>query len=89
LGDGRPPIHRSECADFAQLLTDLDEDVLTSAIHALGHPNIASAADLSGLARHPSAEVRHAVAFALDSHDAKARELLLKLMTDEDASVRD
>jgi HEAT repeat protein len=72
------------------MLSDTDERVVESAIHAFGHHSIASAADLAGFAQHPSREIRLAIAMALDSDDdPKSQELLLQLMTDVDDGVRD
>lgn len=86
---GQRPFTNQSAPLLRGLLSNSDVDVLTSAIHALGHHHIASAADLAGLLHHPSAEVRHAIAFALDSDDPQARGLLFELMRDADVDVRD
>lgn len=72
-----------------ELLHDADNDVLTSAIHALGHHDIAAATDLRSLAGHSSAEVRRSVAFSLDPNEPDAQMTLLRLMEDEADAVRD
>jgi HEAT repeat protein len=72
------------------LLTDTNEDVIASAIHALAHHRHAIVRDFRELARHESQAIRYAVAHALSGcHQADAIALLIELTTDLDDSVRD
>lgn len=86
---GKRPFTDRSAPILRALLLETDEDVLTSAIYALGHHSIATAADLQDLARHNAADVRYAVAFSLGGRTKNEQRLLLELMRDVDADVRD
>jgi HEAT repeat protein len=81
-------------ARLRELLADPDDDVIASAIHALGHRHDArAAADVLAFRTHPNGDIREAVAFALPSLGAESNEAivdaLLVLMRDTAAPVRD
>jgi hypothetical protein len=85
----RPFAHESVQV-LRALLADTDDDVIASAIHALGHHRHDNVGDFSPLARHESPAVRHAIAFALSGHNqADAIAILIELTADVDDSVRD
>lgn len=72
------------------LLTDEAQPVLFAAIFSLQHIDpLRAAPHIIRFADHPDDGVRYAVAFALGGVDtAEANRTLLKLMTDQDAEVR-
>jgi len=84
---GKRPFTEQSAPILRAMLSDSDEGVVVSAIHALGHHSIASAADLIGLARHPSREIRLAIATALDADDPKSQELIAKELRSGDRGV--
>lgn len=88
---GKRPFTDQSVPILRALLRDADEDVLTSSIHALAHHGIGTSTDLYDLARHPSANVRYAVAHALGSDDAGEDELklMIDLTRDSAVNVRD
>jgi hypothetical protein len=72
------------------LLDDPEEGVVISALCALAHLHAGDPLAISGLRVHASADVRHAVAFALGGRsDAVSMETLMSLARDEDSDVRD
>ena len=75
-----------------RLLDDPDEDVIISALHALGsHYVYEPIASRPSFAEHPSQSVRLAVVHAI-SHQPKTPpeiEMLMKLSRDQDGDVRD
>lgn len=71
---------------------ETDAEALAAAITALGHlDNPAAVGLVSAHQSHPDANVRYAVAFTLGSfpNDSGSVVILLKLMEDRDADVRD
>jgi HEAT repeat protein len=74
-----------------ELLSDVAEEVIWSAAHALGHrKDERSIPHLCGLADHPSEDVRYAVACALGGFENEfALSTLIKLTADADTDVRD
>jgi HEAT repeat protein len=87
--DGSRPFTHESVPMLRALLFDSDESVIASAVHALAHHRRASAADVGRLARHESANIRWAVAGALDGQDPEALAILIDLTTDVDVDVRD
>jgi HEAT repeat protein len=72
------------------MLTDEDTAVIAAAIHALAHHRQSVVDDHRELARHPSRDIREAVAHALTGHgEAEVIALLLELTADVDDAVRD
>ena len=74
------------------MLHDADAHVVESVVHALGQQQDLETLDaLSKAASHRSANVRWAVATALEDHisDERAERVMLTLMRDPDTSVRD
>lgn len=72
------------------LLRDPSDQVVASALIALGHLDAGEPAEIVRLATHPSPDVRHAVAFALGGReDSVSVAALVALSGDEAADVRD
>jgi HEAT repeat protein len=71
------------------LLQDDDDRVVSSALFALGHLGLGKPEELSTLAANPSAEIRHALAYALGGRDDHlSLRTLGSLSRDEDEDVR-
>ncbi len=72
------------------LLADEARTVVSDAIYALQHVDrLRAAPHIIPFADHEDDDIRHAVAFALGAVDtSEAQEVLLKLMEDRDAEVR-
>ena len=89
--NARPFASRSLPACYARL-EDPDSGVRASALYAIGHLESSEAWDATPvreLASDPSAEVRHAVAYALGGNDTDlAVALLVQLSQDGDEEVR-
>lgn len=88
---GKGPFTDQSVPILRALLQDADEDVLTSAIHALAHHGLGTAKDFRELARHGSADVRYAVAHAIGLGDQGEDELRLMIDLTQDVAdnVRD
>jgi len=91
LGTPLMPFRAESVAVLRPMLRDSEACVVRCAVVALGHLQTPDAvADLMTLRAHPDPEVRHAVAFALMSHDdPRAVGVLVELSRDSDAMVRD
>lgn len=77
---------------LAGMLDDSDANVVEAVVHALGQQQSPGAVDaLARVAGHASSNVRWAVATALEDliGDERAERVLLTLMQDDDAAVRD
>jgi HEAT repeat protein len=77
---------------LVRLLHDSETPVVEAAVHALGQQQDARTVEaLAGIASHPAANVRWAVATALEDliGDERAERVMLALMRDDDPSVRD
>jgi HEAT repeat protein len=71
------------------MLQDADDTVLACALVALAHLDAGDPATVAAHARHPSSEVREAVAFCLAKRDHDvARRALIGLSADPDSEVR-
>ena len=84
--------HESYSAISEMLLQETAPQTLEAAITALGHvDNPAAVGLVSAYQNHPDADVRYAVAFTLGSfpNDPGSVPILVKLMEDRDADVRD
>lgn len=76
----------------AALAREREDSVLEALLFALGHtPNLTACARFRELLAHPSADVRHALAYALPMHDEDPGTIpaLITLSADADADVRD
>ena len=91
LGTPRMPFRDESVVVLRPMLRDPDPSVIRCAAVALGHLQAKEALDdLIALRAHPDAEVRHAVAFSLMSHDEpRAVAALVALSRDAEPMVRD
>jgi len=72
------------------LLRDAEERVIMSALYALGHLDAGDPIDIVSLSTHPSADIRHAVAYALGGRaDVLSMHALITLSSDNEEDVRD
>lgn len=85
------PYFDSARATLCTMLDDPDPGVVESVVHAFGQQQSEMIDELSRVAGHGSANVRWAVATALEDHigDERAERIMLSLMRDPDTSVRD
>lgn len=77
---------------LCSMLEDGNPVVVESVVHAMGQQqNLEMIEEFSRVAGHRSANVRWAVATALEDHvgDERAERVMLSLMRDDDTSVRD
>jgi HEAT repeat protein len=93
LGGSGPlsPYREQSAPLLTRLLQDADPGVVSSALFALGHlAREVNAEVLTGLADHASDDVRYALACMLPSSGVATTEaLLIRLMSDRSADVRD
>lgn len=94
LGAGSQPRPLPFAAESTPILVRLRQDssdqVVESALIALGHLNAGEPDQIASLGSHPSPDVRHAVAFALGGReDGASLQALLHLSSDDDRDVRD
>jgi HEAT repeat protein len=90
--DGIPqyPFAKESEGSLVGLLGDREPSVIASALCALGHLGRGEPAQLAELSKHPSEDVRHAVAYALGGRtDAVSTATLITLSTDDDRDTRD
>ena len=83
------PFADESAGPLGDLLADTDPTVIASALYALGHLGRGEPARLARLSRHPSEDVRHALAYALGGRtDAISTATLVDLSGDVDTDTR-
>lgn len=88
--DVRYPFTSDSTPILNSLLRDPDQNVVSSALFALGHLGVGDLATICPLATHESADVRHSVAYCLGTREeATARDTLIALSRDADTDTRD
>lgn len=87
--DEEPPFGGPSEPILTALLEESNEEVLTSALMALGHLEIGDFETICRYQAHESEDVRYAVAYCMGPRgDEKARAVLIALSADEDLDVR-
>jgi HEAT repeat protein len=84
------PFKTSSQPLLERLLADIDPEVVTAALFALGKLDVGNLELILPHAKHPDPMVRHAVAYALLSrYEPMANRILIELSTDLETTVRD
>jgi hypothetical protein len=84
------PFGDASVGPLVALLEDSEPTVIASALYALGHLGQGEPAQLAKLSKHPSEDVRHALAYALGGRtDAICTATLVTLSADADRDTRD